>query len=310
MKKVSILFVAAILIGAFSVNAQLTVSMSQTNAQMGMRVTSVMAGMTPGNTIVRNIRMYDDITHTATTAGLRDTFVAIGPIATRVDTLRTSVPYPHVYFITDTVMEIDSTGTIIDIAFAVNDTGIRLSPYFINPTQVVKNHKSDTMNAYFDGVFMSGYDDAVVTVVVSYGDTTFKNPVKSHPAVIDTILPILGTTVQTTVRSMVIPVGVNNFPYSFRVYIRNSKKMDSSAVYKGRTHGGVTSGVMDPIGKFSGYVSIYNLEGKLIYANHFMDVSDMDKVRDAVSVTGIYILVVKTETGIPWIQEKIRIVKE
>ena len=166
------------------------------------------------------------------------------------------------------------------------------------------------MNAYFDGVFMSGYDDAVVTVVVSYGDTTFKNPVKSHPAVIDTILPILGTTVQTTVRSMVIPVGVNNFPYSFRVYIRNSKKMDSSAVYKGRTHGGVTSGVMDPIGKFSGYVSIYNLEGKLIYANHFMDVSDMDKVRDAVSVTGIYILVVKTETGIPWIQEKIRIVKE
>jgi hypothetical protein len=309
MKKAFILLVAA-MIGAFSSNAQLTVAMSQSNAQMGMRVISIMTGITPGNKVVRNIRVYDDLGHTATAAGLRDTFTAMSTIATRVDTLHTSVPYPLMYFITDTVTEIDSTGAIVDIAFAVNDSGIRLTPYFISPTQVVKNHKSDTTNAYFDGTFMSGYDDAVMTVIVSYGDTSFKSPVRSHPAVTDTIMPILGTTVQTVLRSVVIPIGVNNFPYSFRVYIRNGKKTDSSVVYKGRTHGGITSGVMDPIGKFPGYVSVYNLEGKLVYSEHFKDVSDMDKVRDNVPNTGIYILVVKTETGIPWVQEKIRIVKE
>lgn len=255
MKKVSIILAAAIL-GAFSIaNAQLTVSMSESNGQMSIRVNSVISGMTPGNKVVRNIRVYDNVAHTATVAGLRDTFIATSTTAIFTDSLHTSVPFPWLYYVTDTVQELDSSGSIVATDFAVNDTGVRLTPYFINPTQIEKNQRDDTANAYFDGTFMSGYDDAVVTVIVSIGDQTFSRPNRTHPAVTEIIEPVIGTTMQNVLKSVVVPIGANNFPYSYRVYIKNSKKTDSSVIFKGRTHGGITSEVSEPVS--GGQVLIY-----------------------------------------------------
>ena len=310
MKKTFNLIAAAILIGAFSAHAQLSVSMTQQNGQMSMKVYSVMAGITPGNKVARNIRVYDNVAHTATVAGLRDTITAITSTSTRMDSLHTSVPYPLEYYITDTIMELDSSGAIVGTAYAVNDSGIRLTPMFVNPTQLETGQKSDTEYSYFSGKFTSGFDDAIMTVVVSYGDTTFSSPLRSHPAVTDTIAPVLGTTNQVVSRSVTIPIGVNNFPYSYRVYIQNSKKVDSSIIYKGRTHGGITSGVWDPVGMFPGFVSVYSISGAVVYSEHVADVSNIDAVRNKISSTGMYILAIQTETGIPLPRQKLWVAKE
>lgn len=310
MKKIYILLAAMIFGAFFSSNAQLTVSMSESNAQMGMRVTSIMTGITPGNKLVRNIRVYDNLAHTATVTGLRDTVIATSSTITRMDSLHTSVPYPLPYYISDTVTELDSSGAIVATAYAVNDTGVRLTPMFVKPTQSETGQKADTEYAYFNGKFTSGFDDAVMTVVVSYGDTTFSSPLRSHPAVTDTIEPVLGTTNQMVSRSVIIPIGVNNFPYSYRIYIKNSKGIDSSAIFKGRTHGGITSGVWDPVGMFPGYVSIYDMNGRTVYSEHVANVLGIDKANKYVPSTGMYIFCVKTETGILWKQEKRWIAKE
>ncbi|MEI8130137.1 MAG: hypothetical protein WCG55_01365 [bacterium] len=279
--------------------AQVSVSFTATNGQMSAKVATRHTGLIPGHQVVRSVMVSNTIDFSTIVGAVVDSFVATDTIMFSVDSVHTSVPYPNIYWVKDSVWQADTVATS---AVATNDSGVLLTPFFRNPTKVLSAPTVDSSNAYFHGTFTSGYDIAIVRVVVSYGDSLFLSPEFLFPAVSDTIHPVLGTTVQNVVDSIVIPIGVNNLPFSYRVYTINSKKADTSIVYHGRTKYVAPAGIngITPQEIIPGTITIYSLAGVLLYSAHEENLSVGDRLikQEVTLPTGNYVQCSRTDSGL------------
>ena len=285
MKKI-LLFLAVLGLSQLA-QAQVGVTFKATNGQMSAKVATTMTGLTPGLHAVRVVQISNNPSMTPVVGAVMDSFLVTDTVMVAFDSIHVSIPYPGLYWIKDSVWQTD---TLPSVAVTTNDSGVILTPFFRNPTKVLSAPTVDSSNAYFHGTFTSGYD------------SLFLSPEYLFPAVSDTIRPVLGTTVQNVVDSIVIPIGVNNLPFSYRVYTENSKKVDTSIIYHGRTKYVAPAGIdgIIPEQVISGTISIYSLTGALLYSGHEEDiVSGSKNVKQKVSLpAGDYIQCLRTDTGI------------
>lgn len=115
-----------------------------------------------------------------------------------------------------------------------------LTPPFTAPAFLVDSQKAmqDTLVLNLKGD--PGFDVTFVKVYMDYASSLFKNPSWNYPAVVDTVLPLVGVVNQVQNITYKIPLGRIGYPYSFVVVYGNSVKTDTTQIFNDNTSGSAT----------------------------------------------------------------------
>lgn len=147
----------------------------------------------------------------------------------RTDSIGLSLTNPTYYYVSVLVTSRDTLG-IIDTATSIAYLPIVITPTFTKPTQKATAPSVTSTDATFGVDFTSGFDTANYKVIVSYGDTVFKNPVWNYPASSGKVIPKIGSN-QINSKTITLNMGASNYMFSYRIMISNSIGSDTSQIY-------------------------------------------------------------------------------
>lgn len=230
MKKA--ILVALAVIGTFSAGAQFKAPYVVTNGPGFVRIQTTVTGMdTAALHGVRSVTVSNNANMNPVVAGLVDTFATVDSVSF-TDSLNVSVLFPRYFYAKVMTLQVGAT---VDTALALPHVPVLITPAFTAMTASIGSLSSTTLSGSFSASFTSGYDTGMYKVIISYGDTTFANPVWNYPAATGSITPVIGVSNQTRIVNPSFTIGVPNYPYSLRVIYGNTVKADTSAIYYGWT---------------------------------------------------------------------------